>query len=113
MSSKKNQGLSELADSILDAIKQGVNITNINGTTNLIIAIAGQGGSVYIKPEKGNYKSVNGGFVKVSQINHAKSIVPNENESSSGSVDNLTTNQSDDMSNAELDASEDNKENIE
>jgi hypothetical protein len=95
----KNADLSELSDKIINAIKQGVNIQNINGTTNFIIALAANGGSVYIKPEKGSYKSVDGGFVKISQSNQTNTLDIN------GQKDSVVSNKiNTDKNNLDLDA---------
>ena len=72
--------LTTLADLIMSAIKKGVNITNTNGTTNVIIALAAKGGSVHIKPENNHFKSSGNAFITTSQFGDAfnsKKTTPN------------------------------------
>ena len=59
-------------DNILNLIKNGVKISNVNGTTNLIFAIAAHGGSVVINGQTGNISSVGDTIVKVIDLSEKK-----------------------------------------
>ena len=48
-----------MIDSLVDMISSGIRAANINGTGNLIIAIAAKGGSVHIHSDSGKVATVN------------------------------------------------------
>jgi hypothetical protein len=60
---------------ILDAVKDGINITNVNGTTNIIIAI---GSNVSVEGSSVNFTTFGNGRVKVAKISDQKEKVSDE-----------------------------------
>ncbi len=71
---KTKESISVLAQTILDALKKGINVTNTNGTTNIIIAIAS---NVNLNSDGKvlNFTSYGNGSVQVAKITDIQEFV--------------------------------------
>ena len=61
----------------MKAVRNGATINNSNGNTNIIIAIAAEGGNVHINAPEANFTSFGNGVVKIAKITDSSSSVKN------------------------------------
>lgn len=61
---------SSIVDALLEAIKNGINVTDSNANVNIIFAVAGPGGNVYINAPDANVTSSGNGTVKIVKISN-------------------------------------------